>query len=637
MTLSLKKLHDEGAVAALAAPDGGKEGVIKPINADLFVVLEGLPVALVMVAQDGGIVLVNQRAEVLFGYSREELLGANVDRLVPVRLRAGHAGKVAEFFRRPEPRPLGAGRDLVGLRKDGTEMPIELGLEPIETGEGMFVLATIIDITERQRVQAKLLQMEAIIESSDDAIISKALDGTIRTWNKGAERIFGYTAEEAVGRTMSLIIPLDRVDEEPQILAQIQAGERVEHYETVRMTKDGTLVEVSVTISPVKDASGAVIGASKIAHDITDVRSTRVFLDSIIENIPIMLFMKEAKDLRFVRFNKAGEELLGVTRDKLIGKNDYDFFPKDQADFFTKKDREVLASGRMMDILEEPIETRLLGRRFLHTMKLPLAGPDGNPAYLLGISEDITEKKVAVEKLFDVARKKEEFAAMVSHDLRSPLTAIKMAIETATEECGGSVGSAAVHALSSARRNIDRLARLVNDVLDFEKLESGKMPFELEPCDVSSLASETLAGFEQIARERGLSLVKRLGADLPVVSCDKDKITQVLVNLVDNAIKYSRQGSVIVATEAADGGVKVSVVDQGPGIRREDQGKIFEAFVRLSEGTRRREGTGLGLAICRRIVESHGGRIWIESEEGSGAAFNFTLPAKPSADAARAA
>ncbi|MCX5789443.1 MAG: PAS domain S-box protein [Elusimicrobia bacterium] len=601
----------------------------KPIDANLSVVLDGLPAALVMVARDGEIVLVNRRAEALFGYTRDELLGGPVHRLVPERFRGGHAERIEAFFRSPKHRALGTGRDLVGARRDGTEVPVDIGLEPIETADGTFVLATILDVSERRRAQAKLLQMEAIIESSEDAIVSKALDGTIRTWNKGAERIFGYTAEEAVGRTMSLIIPPDRVDEEPQILAQIQAGERVEHYETVRKRKDGTLVEVSVTISPVKDASGEVIGASKIAHDITDVRSTRVFLDSIIENIPVMLFMKEAKDLRFVRFNKAGEELLGVTRDKLIGKNDYDFFPKDQADHFTKKDREVLASGRMMDILEEPIETRLHGRRILHTMKLPLAGPDGNPAYLLGISEDITEKRLAAERLLDVARRKEEFAAMVSHDLRSPLTAIKMAIETAAEECGGSVGSAAVHALSSARRNIDRLARLVNDVLDFEKLESGKMQFELEPCDVSALASETLAGFEPIARERGLSLVKRLGADLPAVSCDKDKITQVLVNLVDNAIKYSRQGSVIVATEAADGGVKVSVVDQGPGIRREDQGKIFEAFVRLSEGTRRREGTGLGLAICRRIVESHGGRIWIESEEGSGAAFNFTLPAKP--------
>jgi len=244
----------------------------------LRVAVEAAPNAMVMVDRDGGIVLVNAQTERLFGHSREELLGQPVEILVPERFRTAHPEKRKGFFVAPQTRSMGAGRDLFGLRKDGLEVPIEIGLNPITTAGGTFALAAIIDITERRRAEEVSRNLAAVVESSDDAIISKDLNGFIRTWNKGAETIFGYTAEEMVGRPMILLLPPERVHEEEEILAKLRRGERVDHFETVRLRKDGQRIDVSVTISPIRDAAGLVMGASKVARDITKRRQTEAAL-----------------------------------------------------------------------------------------------------------------------------------------------------------------------------------------------------------------------------------------------------------------------------------------------------------------------------------------------------------------------
>ena len=253
---------------------------------------------------------------------------------------------------------------------------------------------------ERKQGEAARARLAAIIESSNDAIISQDLNSVITTWNQGAQRLFGYTEQEVIGRSISILIPPDLEDEELRMLERITRGESTDHYETVRRRKDGSLVDVSLTLSPIKDAHGQVIGASKIARDITEQkrareerRRSRAFITSVVENLPNMIFVKDAKNLKFIRFNKAGEDLLGYSREDLIGKTDYDLFPKAEADFFTETDRQVLKAGRLHDIPEESIQTRDKGQRILHTKKIPLLDADGTPQYLLGISEDITERK----------------------------------------------------------------------------------------------------------------------------------------------------------------------------------------------------------------------------------------------------
>jgi PAS domain S-box-containing protein len=239
-------------------------------NSDWFeLIVEGVPVALLMADQEQRISLVNRNTEALFGYSRAELIGERLELLVPQRYRPQHAAHVSTYLEAPTQRRMGAGRELFGRRKNATEMPIEIGLNPIRTAQGVFTLASIIDITERNRAAAVAGQMAALVESADDAIVAKTLDGIIRSWNPGAERLLGYSAKEIIGQPVTRLLPHDHLDEEAMILGRVVRGERVEQFETLRRRSDGSLVEVSLTISPIRDGSGAIVGASKIMRDIT--------------------------------------------------------------------------------------------------------------------------------------------------------------------------------------------------------------------------------------------------------------------------------------------------------------------------------------------------------------------------------
>jgi PAS domain S-box-containing protein len=250
--------------------------------------VEAFPDALVAVENDGTIVQTNTQTEELFGYGREELLGQKVEILVPERYRRPHHGHREDFAHNPKIRRMGAGLDLYGRRKDGSEFPVEISLSPISLGERKVVLSAIRDISDRKRIEEELRhahaelsrrtaqqigeyrgQLASIVDSSDDAIIGKDLQGRITAWNRGAERIYGYSSEEMIGKNVSVLAPGDRPDEIPQILERIRRGESVEHFDSVRVAKDGRRLDVSISVSPIREAGGKVIGASAIARDIT--------------------------------------------------------------------------------------------------------------------------------------------------------------------------------------------------------------------------------------------------------------------------------------------------------------------------------------------------------------------------------
>ena len=250
--------------------------------------LEAVPDATLVVNQEGAVLQVNSQVETLFGYTRDELIGQPVEVLVPDRQRPQHHHHRQHFTEQPKVRRMGAGLDLCGRRRDGSEFPVEISLSPVLTSNGLLVLSAIRDISDRKRIEEELRRVHKeleqrkdrqlwqyqsrlalIVDSSQDAIIGKNLDGIITHWNKGAEHIYGYKAEEVIGKSISVLAPKERADEIPQILEKIRRGERVQYFESVRVTKDRRRLNVSISVSPIRDAEGNIIGASTIARDIT--------------------------------------------------------------------------------------------------------------------------------------------------------------------------------------------------------------------------------------------------------------------------------------------------------------------------------------------------------------------------------
>ena len=300
--------------------------------------LESAPDAIVVTNRDGRIVVVNAQAERMFGYHREELLGQRVEVLIPQRARRQHmkkrVKKRADFLSHKSVRTMDSGLNLVGRCKDGREFPIDVSFSHVGTGGRMLISSHIRDITERKRSEDLMSHLAAMVQATDDAIIGKSLDGTIVSWNPGAERLYGYKAEEVVGRPLALLVPPDRTGEFARIMKGLRHGQHFERFETTRMHKDGHRIEISVTISPVKDSAGKVIGASVIAHDITERKRAEELashLASIVEASDDAIFVRSLEGT-IVSWNSGAERLYGYTADEVVGRPVALLVPPDRAD-----------------------------------------------------------------------------------------------------------------------------------------------------------------------------------------------------------------------------------------------------------------------------------------------------------------
>jgi PAS domain S-box-containing protein len=402
---------------------------------------------------------------------------------------------------------------------------------------------------------------------------------------------------------------------------------------------------------PIKGADGRTEQLLSVARDITEVKTAESnllasnrFLDSLIENVPLMIFVKDAKDLRFVRLNRAGEALLGIARADLIGKSDRDFFPPDEAEQFMSRDHQAIASGRVVDISEESIHTRLLGIRTLHTMKMPILGANADPQFLLGISVDITERKRAehaVRELNEELQGKaaqleatnkelESFSYSVSHDLRAPLRAVDGFALMLEEDYHERLDAEGRRYLSVIRENSRRMGVLIDDLLAFSRL--GRLPVAAHEVNIDSLVREV------VAEALDASAIGKIDhpecapqievGSLPPARGDAGLLRQVWANLISNAIKYSsKMPRPRIEVSGCEFGSEnqYSVRDNGVGFNMDYADKLFGVFQRLHRADEFR-GTGVGLAIVHRVITRHGGRVWAEGKVNHGAVFSFALP-----------
>jgi PAS domain S-box-containing protein len=381
-----------------------------------------------------------------------------------------------------------------------------------------------------------------------------------------------------------------------------------------------------------------------------------------------MVFVKDAEELRFVSFNRAGEELLGYQRGELIGKNDYDFFPKAEADFFTSRDREVLARGIVLDIPDEPIHTKN-GLRYLHTKKVPVLDAQGRPRYLLGISEDITERKSSEEALRraheqleqSVAQRTmelkqvnawlqaeihsrrsveatlaahaqrlarsnkelEQYAYVASHDLQEPLRMVTSYIQLIADRYRGQLDTAADEFIGYALDGAERMKKLIDDLLTYSRVSTRQR--EAKPTDAAAMLDRSLSNLRLAIEESGAVVTH---GELPTLLVVDTQLQQLFQTLIGNALKFRGEAPPRIHVDATrkDREWELSIADNGIGIDSRHHDEVFMIFRRL-HGRERYPGTGIGLALCKKIVEQHGGRIWLKSEPGKGTTFHFTLPA----------
>jgi PAS domain S-box-containing protein len=517
--------------------------------------------------------------------------------------------------------------------------------------------------------------LAAIIDSSEDAIISKDLNGIVTSWNKAAERIFGYTQAEMIGHPIAVLIPGERQAEEDMILATLRDGRRIEHFETVRRSKAGADVQISLTISPIKNTDGKVIGASKIARDITRQKESYDMLQQYAERLELIntigktivaeldaqsILQKvtdattqisgaafgaffynkiDSKGEAYMLFTLSGApreafEKFGMPRNTEVFRKTFEGDGIFRSDDITKDARygknaphKGMPEGHLpvVSYLAVPVisKTGLVvgGLFFGH----PKAGQFKEEHENL-VSAVAIQAAIALEnaKLYDEIKllnaQKDEFISFASHELKTPLTTANGYVQLAQR-----MPERAAEFIPKLQKQLDRLSAIITNLLDISKIQAGRMDMEFRYTSLFELVKGSVEAIDQVTAKH------LIGCELPShdirVIIDAQKIEQVIVNLLSNAIKYSPPDTKVLlkATVLGDQ-IQLCVQDSGIGIGKEHLEKIFNRYYRIKQSATSAEGLGLGLYISQEIVEAHSGRIWAESEEGKGSVFYFTFP-----------
>lgn len=652
------------------------EAALRRQEAELRDFVENAAVGMHWVGADGVILWVNRAELELLGYTPEEYVGRNIvdfhiDRPV-----------IDEIIRR-----LLNGEEIRGqearLRcKDGSVKYVLINSSGLWQG-GQFLHSRCFthDITDRKRAEEAQARLAAIVESSEDAIVSKTLDGTITSWNHGAENLFGYTAAEAIGQPITMIIPQERLGEEPVILERIGRGERVEHFETVRVAKDGRRLDISLTISPIHDSTGRIVGASKIARDITAKKQAETALREqarlLREVAEAGLTIHSAGSLDSVLRVIADESrrILGAHRGAAsLTIGDECEQSLNAVATSAKYERwresaipppialacvEVCRTNRPMRLTRAELDAQAAwrdgrGKRENYPplrgwMAAPLISHGGKNLGLIRVADkddgDFSESdeavlvqlshiaSVAIEnarlfgELRDQERRKDEFLALLAHELRNPLAPLRNGLQVI--RLAGADAGAVSQARAMMDRQLGHMVRLIDDLLDVSRISRSKMELRRSRVLLADVISSAVETARPAMEEANHELTVSLPAEPIALNADLTRLAQVFGNLLSNSAKYTpRGGHIRLSAEPSGQQIVVAVSDDGIGIPAESLPTIFDMFSQVDRSVERSTGgLGIGLALVKGLVEMHGGSVTAESNgAGMGSTFTVRLP-----------
>ncbi|HEX7890600.1 MAG TPA: ATP-binding protein [Ramlibacter sp.] len=519
--------------------------------------------------------------------------------------------------------------------------------EKVETLTRARRLLTIVPVAVEGRAAVAALdtsvaRLARLLQEELDAVS----EGTGRLRDSMDPRT--EAAMATVRQAMERLDELERIEEE-QRAGVLTRGRQRTLAMTVLALVAAAVVLGAVFVAIRREMTARVQAERVLRRRSAESAAAHRFLESVVQNIPHMIFVKEATHLRFVRLNLAGQQLTGLSEEAILGKTDYDFFPREDADFFVAKDREVLAAGKILDIPEEQLQSARDGLRLLHTKKIPLVDETGRRTHLLGIAEDVTEARARereiaalhealrarAEEVERASRARSAFLATMSHEIRTPMNGMLGMLELLGL---GPLDPKQRGALGVIGESGRALLRIIDDILDLSKIEAGKLELREEPASVACILEEIRNIHAAVASRKGVTLSVTLDpAVAPAVWVDALRLRQILNNFVSNAVKFTPQGHVHLRAEVLAGGegvqqLRVSVTDTGVGIAPEEQERLFEPFVQATAGAQAAAGgTGLGLTISRRLAELMGGTVRLASELGRGTTLTLELQVRTAA------
>ena len=516
----------------------------------------------------------------------------------------------------------------------------------VPDAERQLIYAVARDVTDQKKAEDQLRLVtswqRAILDSANFTMISTRPDGIIETMNAYALRELGYAVEELIGKVTPEIIH-DReevaarareLSEElgnpvapgfETFVAKARLGRPDEH-EWTYIRKDGSRFPIRLSVTALRDAAGEIVGFLGVGTNLTERKRAEAArrlaeerMQAIIDNAPAVIFMK-GLDGRYLMINQKWADLFHITREEVVGKSDDEIFPPEMARAFQENDRQVAVAGGPMQF--EEIAPHDDGPHTYVSVKFPFRDGAGQVSAVCGIATDITDRKRIEEELVRSNEDLEQFAYIASHDLKEPLRMVSSFLQLLERRYAGKLDAEAHRFIGFAVDGAARMRRLIEDLLEYSRVGTHGNP--LVPTDSAKVLRTVCESLQLAVAESGASITHE--ESMPVVLADETQLAQVFQNLIANAIKFRGAGPprIHVGAQREGGRWTFSVSDNGIGIDTKFFERVFVIFQRL-HSREKYEGTGMGLAICKKIVERHGGRIWVESNAGGGSVFHFTL------------